>query len=162
MEPVPASYRLQREPQRHHWLCALAPDHCHVTSARQGSVGKVRPGRLASEGLLGHNARMGKPKRSATGRTADGSSDRRWVVLSPDGRWATLGRSRDPSEEDIARAAAALPCGGWLAVMSGSPYAAGVPTFLEVRRLGDPVRGFGEAVVDALAAVAAERARAVG
>lgn len=42
------------------------------------------------------------------GRQADGSSGRRWIILVEDGRYSTLGRASDPSEQEIRRAEEAL------------------------------------------------------
>jgi hypothetical protein len=83
------------------------------------------------------------------GRQTDGASDRRWVVLADDGGYVTLGRARDPSDEEIARAEQQLVSmgrGGWLAIQSHSIYSQVFPGFLEVRRLGEPVITFAEAV----------------
>jgi hypothetical protein len=69
------------------------------------------------------------------------TGDRRWVVLGEDGRFVTLGRAADPSEEEIGQAEAALRdqgMAGWLAIMAGSPYASRTPTLLMVRPLAQP------------------------
>ena len=78
-----------------------------------------------------------------------GRDNRRWVVLAEDGRYAILGRSVAPSEQDIQLAEDGLKrqgVAGWLALMSGSEYAARLPAFLEVRPLAGPQSGFAEAV----------------
>lgn len=83
------------------------------------------------------------------GRQADGSSDRRWIILCEDGRFSTLGRARDPSKEDVENAEVGLKAqglAGWLAVMSGSQYATNVPSFIEVRPLACPTTEFSDAV----------------
>lgn len=75
----------------------------------------------------------------------NGISERRWIVLGEDGRFVTLGRATDPSEGEIARAEESLHAqglAGWLAVMSGSPYATRLPTLLMVRPLADPKETF--------------------
>ena len=83
-------------------------------------------------------------------RQADGSSDRRWIVLLEDGRYSTLGRARDPDEDDIARAEERLVgqgLAGWLSIQSHSQYAEGSPPeVMEVRPLGKPTSAFADAV----------------
>ena len=76
------------------------------------------------------------------------SRERRWIVLSTDGRFSTLGRATDPSEQMIASAEAELRrhgLSGWLAVMQGNPYAGDAPRLMEVRPLAGPVTPFNEA-----------------
>lgn len=95
------------------------------------------------------------------GRQSDGSSDRRWIVLTEDGRYSTLGRARDPDEDDISRAEEGLrrqSVAGWLAVMSGTEYTDIMPTFLEVRPLGQPRSRFDDAVRACQAGIMARRA----
>jgi hypothetical protein len=80
---------------------------------------------------------------------SDGINDPRWVVLGEDGRFVTLGRARDPSEEDIVRAEDGLRSrglSGWLAIMSGSIHARRLPTLLMVRPLAAPKGSFDAAV----------------
>jgi hypothetical protein len=75
----------------------------------------------------------------------NGIGDRRWIVLGENGKFVTLGRATDPSEGEIARAEESLRVqglAGWLAVMSGSPYATRSPTLLMVRPLADPKGSF--------------------
>jgi hypothetical protein len=79
----------------------------------------------------------------------DCAPERRWIVLTEDGRFVTLGRASDPTKEELAAAEAAMRAqgtAGWLALMEGSPYVAALPTFLEVRPLADPAGTFAEAV----------------
>jgi hypothetical protein len=93
-------------------------------------------------------------------RQEDGASDRRWVVVSEDGRFSTLGRASDPTDLQIEAAAEALReqgLAGWLAVMSGSPYGKRVPTLMEVRPLASPTRPWPDAAAACLAAIAARR-----
>ena len=97
-----------------------------------------------------------------SGRQADGSSDRRWILLTENGEWTTIGRSRDPSDEDIGHAEAEFRSrglAGWLAVMSGSQYASDMPTLLEVRPLAQPKRSFSEAADAFRCLVETERTR---
>lgn len=51
--------------------------------------------------------------------------ERRWIILSEDGRHVTLGRDTDPTNEEIERAGEqlqSLGLGGWLAVVDGFYY----------------------------------------
>ena len=94
------------------------------------------------------------------GRQYNGLSDRRWIVLTEDGRYATLGRARDPGEGEIVRAEDGLKrqgLSGWLAVMSGTEYTKEMPTFLEIRRLGQPTSSFEDAVKACEAAIVSRR-----
>lgn len=48
-----------------------------------------------------------------------------WIVLGTDGRHASIGRAREPDEEDLAQVSAALVAAGehgWLAVLYGDYY----------------------------------------
>lgn len=75
--------------------------------------------------------------------------DPRWVLLTESGEYSTLGRHREPSEEDIAAAESALSRAGrsgWLAVMSHSAYSRAVPELIMVRSLCDPQTAFADAV----------------
>ena len=92
----------------------------------------------------------------------DGSSDRRWVVLTPDGQFSTLARSLNPDDAQIQAAEAGLRrlgMGGWPCVMSGSQYADEVPSIMEVRRLGEPTATFAEAATAFRLLMDASRAR---
>lgn len=67
-----------------------------------------------------------------------GELEKRWIVLSEDGRHATLGRYTDPTEDEIQRAAEGLRgagIGGWLAVTEGVYYSRGRLSVLQVREL---------------------------
>jgi hypothetical protein len=91
------------------------------------------------------------------------SSERRWVVVATNGQYVTLGRNRDPSEEEITSAERALrlqSLSGWLAIMEGSPWAGGAPRLLEVRPLASPVTTFADAAKACIAAILAKRAEA--
>ena len=97
------------------------------------------------------------------GRQEDGSSDRRWVLLTESGQYATLGRASDPSEDDIRRAEDGLRArgqSGWLTVMSGTEYGDDdeVPDFIEIRRLAEPSVTFTHAVEKCVAAIKRRRA----
>jgi hypothetical protein len=91
------------------------------------------------------------------------SRERRWVVVATDGRYVTLGRDSDPSEEEIAAAEHALRLqnlSGWLAIMEGSPWVGAAPRLLEVRSLASPATTFAEAAKACIAAIVAKRAEA--
>ena len=83
-------------------------------------------------------------------RQADGSSDRRWIVLIEDGRYVTISRALDPDQSDIARIEASLAVqglSGWLAVQSHSAHVEGSPPeIMKVRPLGKPTAAFSDAV----------------
>jgi hypothetical protein len=75
--------------------------------------------------------------------------DPRWVLLTEAGEYSTLGRHREPSEEDIATAEVALAWAGrsgWLAVMSHSVHARTPPELVMVRPLRQPQTTFEDAV----------------
>ena len=75
--------------------------------------------------------------------------DRRWLVISEDGRHNTLGRHSDPTEEEIRSVEAALVMagtGGWLAVTEGIYHSRGKLEVLRVRVLGKPTADWETAV----------------
>jgi hypothetical protein len=76
----------------------------------------------------------------------EGITETRWLVLCPDGRHSTIGRHRDPDEEDIARSEAALKAqglGGWLVLMKGRYYdGRRKPSLMMVRQLGEPTQAW--------------------
>lgn len=89
------------------------------------------------------------------------SSERRWVVVTSDGRYVSLGRHSDPSEEEITAAEQALRSqnvSGWLAIMKGSPWIGDPPNLLEVRPLACPSTTFADAADACVAAIMANRA----
>ena len=64
--------------------------------------------------------------------------ERRWIVLSGDGRHVTIGRHTDPTEEQLTLAADQLRAnglGGWLAVTEGQYYSRGKLSVMMVREL---------------------------
>lgn len=87
--------------------------------------------------------------------------ERRWIVLSTDGRHVTLGRHSDPTEEEILvaeRSLAEAGLAGWLAVVEGDYYARrGKPAVMMVRALAAPAGAF----EDAATAFEAARTRAL-
>lgn len=88
-------------------------------------------------------------------------TERRWIVLSTDGRYTTLGRASDPSEEELARVETALRAqglSGWLAVMQGNPHSGAAPRLMEVRPLAEPSLPFDKAADACLQAIAVSRA----
>jgi hypothetical protein len=65
-------------------------------------------------------------------------SEKRWIILTPDGGHVSIGRHTDPSEDDIKVVAQKLRMagtGGWLAVMEGSYYGRRRVTLLMVREI---------------------------
>jgi hypothetical protein len=87
-------------------------------------------------------------------RQADGSSDRRWIVVTDQGGFSSLGRATDPTDDEVAAAEQVLVArgvGGWLAVAEHSFYEEQFPSCVEVRTLGAPTTTF-EAAVDLLRA----------
>jgi hypothetical protein len=87
--------------------------------------------------------------------------ERRWIVLAEDGRYVTLGRETDPSDEEIGAAEAALVAqgiAGWLAVMEGNPHIGRLPRLMQVRALGKPSGAF-DASAEACVSEIMERRR---
>ncbi len=79
-------------------------------------------------------------------------------MLSEDGRFVTLGRATDPSEQEIARAEVVLRAqglAGWLAIMGGSSYSSRTPSLLMVRPLADP-KGTFDAAAEAFRSLRAD------
>lgn len=90
----------------------------------------------------------------------DGSGERRWIVLVGDGRYVTLGRHSDPSEEEIVRAEEGLRqqgLTGWLAVMQGNPNTGAVLHLMEVRPLAEPEGSFEAAGAACIAQIKIKR-----
>jgi hypothetical protein len=88
--------------------------------------------------------------------------ERRWVVLGTDGRYVTLGRASDPSEDEVRRAEEALRVqgmAGWIAVMEGNPFVGAVPRLTEVRPLAGPTVPFADAAALCSRAISATRAQ---
>lgn len=76
-------------------------------------------------------------------------SERRWIILGEDGRYVSIGRHSDPTEEEIKAAEQALlsaRTAGWLAVLDGNPYSSDALTLIEVRPLACPSARFADAV----------------
>lgn len=51
--------------------------------------------------------------------------ERRWIILAEDGRYITIGRDTDPSDEEVTYLGEGLRAqgiGGWLAVVQGHYY----------------------------------------
>lgn len=96
---------------------------------------------------------------------AERSTERRWVVLGTDGRYVTLGRASDPSEDELRQAEASLRAqglSGWLAVMQGNPHVGAVPRLMEVRPLAEPRLPFEKAAEACIRAIVASRAALAG
>ncbi len=89
------------------------------------------------------------------------SKERRWVVLGTDGRYVTLGRASDPSDDEVRGAEEALRAqglSGWLAVMQGNPHVGALPRLIEVRPLAEPRVPFEKAAEACVQAIVANRA----
>ena len=89
------------------------------------------------------------------------SRERRWIVVVPDGRFTTLGRDSDPSDDEVKAAEHGLRTqglAGWLAVMEGNPYLGAAPRLMEVRPLAEPSSPFSEASAACVASLMAQRA----
>ncbi|MCW3476752.1 hypothetical protein [Limobrevibacterium gyesilva] len=83
-------------------------------------------------------------------RSRTRSTERRWLVLSTDGRHTTIGRATDPTPNEITAletALAAQGLAGWLAIAEGDYHAIRDPMHLMiVRELGNPGVAFSDAV----------------
>lgn len=76
-------------------------------------------------------------------------TERRWIVLAPDGRYVTVGRNYDPTEQEINTFEADLSkrgLSGWLAIMEGNPWGRRLPSLMLVRPMAQPTADFAEAV----------------
>lgn len=95
----------------------------------------------------------------------DRSRERRWVVLGTDGRYVTLGRASDPSEEEVRGAEDALRAqglAGWLAIMEGNPHVGAVPHLMEVCPLAGPALSFADAAAACIRVITDRRAELAG
>ncbi len=75
--------------------------------------------------------------------------EKRWIILTEDGRHGTIGRHTDPTEAEILKHGEALArqgIGGWLAISEGSYYANVAVSLLQVRVLGTPSTTWEQAV----------------
>jgi len=93
------------------------------------------------------------------------SRERRWIILGTDGRYVTLGRASDPSDEEVSGAEESLRAqglAGWLAVMEGNPYVGAVPRLMEVRPLARPAVPFEDAAAACARAIVGQRAEIAG
>jgi hypothetical protein len=87
--------------------------------------------------------------------------DPRWIILLEDGSYSTIGRHRQPDDDDIARADGSLEragLSGWLAVLSQSEHSLGVPEVLAVRELRGPAITFDDAKKKLLVRIAEQNA----
>ena len=75
-----------------------------------------------------------------TGAPAEPTRERRWLLVTSDGKHVTLGRARDPSPDELETAAARLGelnLAGWLAVSEGHYYGPGPLRLMMVRSLAE-------------------------
>lgn len=89
------------------------------------------------------------------------SKERRWIVLGTDGRYVTLGRASDPTEDEVRSAEEGLRTqglAGWLAVMEGNPYVGRVPRLMKVKALADPRESFEVASAACIKIIESQRA----
>jgi hypothetical protein len=66
------------------------------------------------------------------------SREKRWIVLTEDGRHTTVGRHSDPTEDEVRDARIglrAMSLGGWLALTEGVYYSRGGMSIILVREL---------------------------
>jgi hypothetical protein len=86
--------------------------------------------------------------------------ENRWIVLGEDGRFVSVGRFSEPSEAEIHATEVALRSqnlSGWLAIMSGNPYADQFLDIVEIKELAKPTRSFAEARADLVSRLGAKR-----
>ena len=75
--------------------------------------------------------------------------ERRWIILSQDGRYAPIGNQADPSADAMRTAEDSLRASGfagWVAVMEGTPYGIPRPRLTLVQSLGEPTGTWEDAV----------------
>lgn len=87
-------------------------------------------------------------------------TETRTVLLAEDGRYVTLGRHSEPSQDEIDTAIAALIASGsagWVASMIGSPWLGLLPDFVMRQPAGRPRAGFDSAAHKARLAIAHAR-----
>jgi hypothetical protein len=138
----------------------LPPDSRHISPTPRRYVVEHRAGQgLSHPDNIRHDANMVT--------TDDRAKERRWVVLAaapkgqpPDGRYVTLGRESDPSDEEIRAAEETLRAqgmAGYLAIMEGNPWVGPMPRLMEVRALASPCRPFSEAAADCIEGIRRSR-----
>lgn len=68
------------------------------------------------------------------------ATERRWAIISQDGRHTWLGRNSEPTADEIAKAEASLPAQGvpaWLTVVNGDYWSSEALEFLVVRAIAE-------------------------
>ena len=76
-------------------------------------------------------------------------SERRWLILTEDGRHSWLGRASDPQDVEIVQVETSLRASGlagWLAVSEGSYYSKEAMSLIQVRALAGPTQSWDDAV----------------
>ena len=129
----------------------------HAASGGRQSAGHPC---LATPSIIGHGYAMSTIRNQPVDRQEDGSSDRRWVIVSEDGQYTTIGRASDPTDGQIRDAENALRrqgLAGWLAVMSGSAYGTNLPSLMAVRPLASPIKSWNEVSAACLKAIEKRR-----
>jgi hypothetical protein len=152
LHPKSISHGVEKTADGHLRLCVTSPNSAHVGPARTRNIVERRSSLLAWDSLVAHDSPM------ETSRSRSG--ERRWIVLAEDGRYSSLGRATDPTQEEVAAAEAALAAQGvkgWLAVMQGNPYVGKVPRLMEVRPLAEPTKPFTDAAEACVRGIVAGR-----
>lgn len=77
------------------------------------------------------------------------AADPRWVILLESGEYALMGRSSEPTPDELDEMETRMTAAGvrgWLAVMDRSEYASGTAEFIMIRPLLAPSTSFENAV----------------
>ena len=120
-KPDPCTKRMS---QHNHLFDCLRNAHSPRARAASPMITSLNMGNGRGSIHRPHERRMSYNVGGGTGRRQAMAGERRWIILSEDGRHATLGRDTDPTPAEIKAASAGLSAqglGGWLAVMDG-PY----------------------------------------
>jgi hypothetical protein len=130
------------------WVSARAKANAFNLPGKQptSAFAGLAVGQLSSYGY--------QMKESRKARSGVGLRERRWIILGEDGRHVTIGRHTDPSEDELAQAAAALGVteqGGGVAVVEGRYYSRECISVMMVREL-TPTRVSWETAVAAFEA----------
>jgi hypothetical protein len=92
--------------------------------------------------------------------SSESDGERRWIVVTTDGSYVTLGRYSDPSLEELRAVEEALisrGISGWLAIMDGNPWGKSAPKLMGVRPLAGAEGAFDAVASNCLQRIAQER-----